>query len=102
MYFAAMTLAAVVELLRKRLEEYRHANRMHTRIQAPVNILEIALNIAELAIDKNRPLSDEDVQWFRESWQVIHCFENTEWEDLTDLYRTLTHKMEERNWFRSV
>ena len=95
-----MTLAGITSLLRKRLTEYRHAQRFDTKMHAPINIMETALNITELAIDKSRPIKPDEEYWFDEAWPLIHKLEMTEWDDLVDLYRELGFKVKERNWFR--
>ncbi|MFI5171618.1 MAG: hypothetical protein ACHQFW_04465 [Chitinophagales bacterium] len=97
---AGMTLAAIAERLRKRLTEYRQANRFNTKINTPISMIEIALNLTELAIDRNRPIDPAEEIWFKESWSIIQPLEKTEWEDIIDLYRNLAFKLNERNWFR--
>ena len=96
-----MTLGALSEKLRKRVTELRHDNRMHTKINAPLITIEIALGLTELAINKSRPISPEEEHWFHESWNIINQLERTEWDDIIDLYRSLAFKMGERNWFRN-
>jgi hypothetical protein len=86
--------------LRKRLTEYRHTNRLDSKIQAHINIIETALNLTEMAIDKGRSISTEEEYWFTGGWGMIHQLERTEWDDLVDLYRELGFKVKERNWFR--
>ncbi len=95
-----MTLAAVAEKLRKRTTEYRQENRMETKINTPIIIVEIALGLTELAIDRNRAIAQDEEDWFNESWNIIHRLEKTEYEDIIDLYRNLKFKLSERNWFR--
>jgi hypothetical protein len=96
-----MTLSALTEKLRKRVVEYRHDNRINTKINSPLNYIEIALGLTELAIDKNRPIAVEEEFWFKESWNIIHQLDRTEWDDIIDLYRSLAFKLGERNWFRN-
>ncbi len=95
-----MTLSATVERLRRRLIEYRFSNRFNTKIHTQINIIETALNLAEMGIDKNRTIQENEEHWFNESWDVIHILEKTEWEDILDLYRNMGFKLKERNWFR--
>lgn len=95
-----MTLAAIAEKLRKRTTEYRHDTRGDTQINMPIIIVEIALGLTELAIDTNRPIAQDEEDWFNESWNIIHRLEKTEYEDIIDLYRSLKFKLNERNWFR--
>ena len=97
-----MTLAALTEKLRKRLTEYRHTNRFDTKINSAINCIETALNLTEFALDKNRPVEPFEEHWFHESWSIIKPLEDTEWEDIIDLYRTLGFKLKERNWFRQT
>lgn len=95
-----MTLSGVTGQLRKRLTEYRHTNRFDTKIHAPINMIENALNLTEFAIDKNRPIAVDEEFWFDGGWELIHKLERTEWDDIVDLYRELGYKVKERNWFR--
>ncbi|MBK7036084.1 MAG: hypothetical protein KBF42_10305 [Chitinophagales bacterium] len=95
-----MTLAALAEKLRKRLTEYRQTNRFDTKINSAINCIEIALGLTEFALDKSRPIEVYEESWFEESWTIIKPLEDTEWEDIIDLYRTLGFKLKERNWFR--
>lgn len=95
-----MNLAATTERLRKRLIEYRYTNRFDTKIHAEINTIEMALNFAELAIDKRRPVAVEEEHWFTETWSAIHTLDKPEWTDIIDLYRNLGFKLRERNWFR--
>lgn len=95
-----MTLAAIAEKLRKRTTEYRQTQRLDTQINTPLIIVEIALGLTELAIDRNRAISEDEEDWFNESWNIIHRLEKTEFEDIIDLYRSLKFKLNERNWFR--
>lgn len=95
-----MTLAALTDKLRKRITEYRHDNRMQSKINSPLNTIEIALALTEFALDKGRPIAVEEEHWFNESWNIIHKLEGTDWDDIIDLYRNLAYKLGERNWFR--
>ncbi len=95
-----MTLAAITQMLRKRLVEYMFDNKRTQRIQPAINIIEIALCIAELGIEKQRQIAPEEEHWFNESWDIIKTLEKTDWEDIIDLYRNLEFKVKERNWFR--
>ncbi|MBC8173401.1 MAG: hypothetical protein H7X71_05780 [Chitinophagales bacterium] len=95
-----MTLASITNICRKRITEYRHNNRVNTSINEAINLLEIALNITELGISKNRPVEITEEQWFEPDWKIIYALEKTEWDDLIDLYRELIYKVQERNWFR--
>lgn len=95
-----MTLAGITERLRKRMIEYRYTNRFNTKINSAIIYIETALNLTELAIDRNRPIEISEEQWFNESWTIIQPLEKTEWEDIIDLYRSLAFKLKERNWFR--
>lgn len=96
-----MTLGAVVSKLRRRVIEYRWHTRFETKMHQAVDYIEIALNLAELSIVQNRAISTEEESWFHEGWPVVHSLEETEWEDIIDLYRTMTFKLTERNWMRS-
>lgn len=96
-----MTLAGVADKLRKRIVEYRWKHRLDTQIHPAINFIETALNLAELGILRTRPISIDEESWFHEGWPVIQKLEDTDWEDIIDLYRTLTFKLEERNWFRN-
>lgn len=95
-----MTLSAVAEKLRKRVTEYRWQKRFDLKVSPAANFIEMALNLTEMALVKQRPVTTDEEQWFHEGWPVIHILEDTEWEDMIDLYRTMTFKLEERNWFR--
>lgn len=95
-----MTLSGIAEKLRKRLTEYRQAHRIDTKINSAINVIEIALNFTEFALDKSRAVEVYEEHWFMESWIIIQPLEDTEWEDIIDLYRTLGFKLKERNWFR--
>ncbi|HNW00385.1 MAG TPA: hypothetical protein PKL06_13505 [Chitinophagales bacterium] len=95
-----MTLGAVVSKLRKRMIEYRWHTRFETSMHQAADYIEIALNLAELSIVQSRPVTPEEEVWFHEGWPVVHSLEDTEWEDIIDLYRTLTFKLSERNWMR--
>jgi len=95
-----MTLAAIANILRKRITEFRHSNRVNAGINEAVNRIEIALNISELGISKNRIIEISEEIWFEPDWKIIHTLERTEYDDLIDLYRELIYKVEERNWFR--
>jgi len=96
-----MTLAAINDKLRRRITEYRWQMRLVPKLQPALNYVEIALNISELAVMLQRPITLEEEEWFHEGWPVVHTLEDTEWEDLIDLYRTMTYKIQERNWLRS-
>ncbi|HMX04858.1 MAG TPA: hypothetical protein PK511_06260 [Chitinophagales bacterium] len=95
-----MTLGALTDKLRKRIVEFRWKHRFETKVSPAINFIEMALNITELAMVKSRPIDILEEHWFHEGWPVIHTLEDTEWEDIIDLYRTLTFKVQERNWFR--
>jgi hypothetical protein len=95
-----MTLAAIANILRKRLSYYRHTNRANTSINEAVNCIEIALNITELGISANHPIDKPDEKWFQPDWSIILALDKTEWDDMSDLYRELCYKVKERNWFR--
>ena len=95
-----MTLGALTQVLRKRLTEFRHENRRSHTIFEAVNMIEIALNIAELGTIKERPVSDDEQIWFQPDWKIIHSLDKTDYDDLTDLFRELIFKVEERNWFK--
>lgn len=97
-----MTLATITEKLRKRIIEFRWHHRFETKMHPAVDYMEIALNLAELGIVHQRPIAQDEEQWFHEGWPVIHKLEDTEWEDMIDLYRTMTFKLEERNWLRKL
>ncbi|MBC8047613.1 MAG: hypothetical protein H7Y00_12510 [Fimbriimonadaceae bacterium] len=96
-----MTLAAITNILRKRITEYRHNNRINTSINEAINLIEIALNVTELGISNNRAIEISEEHWFEPDWKIIYALEKTEWDDLIDLYRELDFKVKERNWFRS-
>ncbi len=96
-----MTLSAIVGKLRKRIVEYRWHKRFDTQMYAAVDYIEIALNLAELSIIQQRAISTEEEYWFHEAWPVVHTLEDTEWEDIIDLYRTMAYKLAERNWLRA-
>jgi hypothetical protein len=73
---------------------------MDMKVSPAINVIEMALNVTELGLVKSRPVDVLEEHWFHDAWAVIHTLEDTEWEDIIDLYRTLTFKVEERNWFR--
>lgn len=95
-----MTLSAISNILRKRITEYRHNNRASSSIHEAINIIEIALCIAEISISNGRKILETEERWFEPDWKIIHALEKTEWDDLIDLYRELGYKVKERNWFR--
>jgi len=73
--------------LRNRLSEYRYfklVDKSETSIH--VNALEIALNLAEFAIEKGREIKKSELIWFEADWELINIFENSEWEDLLNGY----------------
>jgi hypothetical protein len=72
-----------LQKLRKRITQYRHFKLIKgTETSIHVNALEIALNLAEFAIEKNRKITQEESSWFNADWELMHVFENSEWEDL--------------------
>lgn len=96
-----MTLAAITNILRKRITEYRQHNRITPTVNEAVDIIEIALNITELGLAKNRIIPAQEEQWFTPDWKIILALEKTEWDDLIDIYREVIFKVQERNWFRN-
>ena len=71
----------VLEKLRSRLTEYR-TYKQDKETSIHINALEIALNLAEFAIEKKYQISKDEQKWFDADWELIQVLENSEWEDL--------------------
>jgi len=86
--------------LRQRLTEYRYfslgkENSIH------INAVEISLCLVDYAIEKKRAISKDEEKWFNAGWEIIQVFENSDWEDIIELYNKLCDLVEKKNYFRT-
>jgi hypothetical protein len=85
-----------LEKLRNRLTDYRLYKR-NRETSIHINALEIALNLAEFAIAKRNPISQNEQKWFNVDWELIQVLENSEWEDLLIGYFELKEYLKNLN-----
>ena len=83
--------------LRKRLSEYRYF-KIGKGTSIHINAIDMSLCFADFAIDENRKIHEYEKRWFEAGWQLIHVLENSEWEDLLELYFDLKSELEEKNY----
>ncbi len=90
----------IVKLLRNRLIEYRNYKvQSNTVISGHVGSLEIALNLAEFGVYENREIYPLEQYWFKADYYIRLVFENSEWEDLADLYDEMCRAVVELDYF---
>ncbi|MFL5764580.1 MAG: hypothetical protein ACJ77K_11615 [Bacteroidia bacterium] len=96
-----MDLAEITDQLRKRLMEYRQV-QAGKEISSHINAIDISLSLTELGLRQIpiRKISKEEENWFRAGYHLSMVLENSEWEDLYNLYSKLVQEVEKQNYFR--
>ena len=74
--------------LRSRLLQYREY-KQGKEVSLHVNSIEIALCLAEFHVIDKRQILPSEKPWFTASYYVQMVLENSEWEDISDLYMEL-------------
>lgn len=90
----------ILKSLRTRLIEYRvYKENSKTQISGHIASLEIALNLAELGVYENREIYSLEQYWFKADYYIRLVLENSEWEDMADLYDEMCEAVKEQNYF---
>lgn len=83
-----MEINLLRQTLRRRLAEYRYF-KIEKGTSIHVNAIEIALDLIDYAVEKNRTISKQEQNWFNAGWELMMVFQNSDWEDLLELYYEL-------------
>jgi hypothetical protein len=96
-----MDLTEIAYQLRKRLLEYRQAT-IGKEISTHINAIDISISLTELSLKLNpiRKISKEEENWFRAGYHLSMVLENSEWENMYDLYSKLVQEVEKQDYFR--
>lgn len=92
-----MDLLEVNHKLKLRLAEYRMA-RKNSEVSFHINAIEIVTCLIALAIEIKRPLTIEDREWFRAGYYVSYVLDNSEWEDISDMYSQICDYVIKRDY----
>jgi len=82
--------------LRKRMSEYRHYKIQNGQTSIHINAIEISLCLAEYALVDKQAIIENDKRWFEAGYQVLNVLENSEWENICELYFDLKSELIER------
>ena len=88
-----------VSNFRNRLTEYR-VSKVGFEVSIHINALEIAINLAEFSIRKDRVILQSEEIWFNADWELINVFENSKWEDLLHSYFQLKELLKKNNYLK--
>ncbi len=92
-------LNELLSKIRLRLSEYRF-HKIGEVTSIHINAIEIAVCLTEYALEVKRPINKDEKRWFDALWQITHVLENSDWEDLIDLYIKLVDEVEKNKFFR--
>lgn len=97
-----MDLIELIKNLRARLSEYRYS-KIGKEISIHVNAIEMSLCLVEFALDSkpHRKISKAEQEWFKASYHISMILENSEWEDLANMYYSLVEEVKKRNFFNN-
>ena len=90
-------LNTVRNKLRERLSEYRYY-KIGKVTSIHINAIEMSLCLVDYVIENDRKILDNEKRWFEAGWQLSHVLDNSEWEDLLELYFNLKSKLEELSY----
>lgn len=83
-----LLMEKLIKNFRSRLCEYR-SKRMDVEVSIHINAMEIALNLAEFALYRDRKIKKEELKWFDAGLQLEYVLGGSEWEDLLEYYNDL-------------
>lgn len=92
-------LNELLSKIRLRLSEYRF-HKIGETTSIDINAIEISICLTEYALEIKRPINKSEESWFDALWQITQVLENSDWEDLIDLYIELGNEVEKINFFR--
>ena len=83
-----MSIKDSVKTLKNRLTEYSksEAYLLNDYDKDMVNVIEIAINLYELAERKSIDLTENDKKWYRGEYEMSRTFDDPKWQDISELY----------------
>lgn len=94
-----MTIEDLTKNIRKRCLEFRIENK-DEYISPHLSSVEIAVSLVEFALEIGREIQKKEEAWFRAGYHISLVLDNSEWQDISDMYNVLVDEVEKRNFFR--
>ena len=94
-----MIIEDLIKNIRKRYLEFRVENSS-SYISLHLNAIEIAVCLVEFALEDGREIQKKEEAWFNAGYYVSLVLDNSEWQDISDMYNVLVDEVEKRNFFR--
>jgi hypothetical protein len=94
-----MNIRQVTEKLRDSIHKLRN-DRKQYYISPEISTVEIALNLTEFCLKRNRSISTDEEMWFEASFYLGHGLDGTEWQDVYYYYLDIVNYVKENNYFR--
>ena len=89
----------IIYSLRAEVNLYR-IERNGRYILADILAVEIAVNLTEFALKKDRAIQPNEEMWFEATYPIAHSFDGTEREKIYTLYKELIKYVQANNFFR--
>lgn len=94
-------LFSVVELLQRRLVEYR-STREFTKTSLHIASLQIAISLVEISLktEPKRTIEISEEKWFKAGFEIDSILIHSDWEDVIGLYYKMIDLVKLQNYFR--
>ena len=89
----------IISSLRTAINNYR-ISRGNMYILDDILAAEIAINLVEFGLKKNRSIEPSEEMWFEASYALAYSLDGTEWEDVYILYKDLVTYVKVNAYFR--
>jgi hypothetical protein len=89
----------IISSLREEVNKYREV-RGKLYILDDVLAVEIAINLTEFCLKKNRPIELNEEIWFEASYALAQSLDGTEWESIYSFYKELVDYVKNNSYFR--
>lgn len=94
-----MDILNIIENLRSDVIKYREEKKQ-SYVSPDICSVEIAINIVEFCLKRNRQIHESEEIWFKASFYLANGLDGTEWENLYLAYKSLVDYVEKHDYFR--
>lgn len=95
-----MDIKFIINNLRIDVAQFR-LDRKNYYISPEICTVEIALNLVEFCLKRNRVILEEEEMWFNANYLLAHGLQGTQWENVYINYVNLTNYVKNNNYFRN-
>ena len=90
----------ILSILRLEINNYR-VNRKGSYVLADILAVEIAINLVEFCLKKNRAIHSNEEIWFEASYSLAYSLDGTDWENIYLYYKDLVSYVNDNSFFRN-